>query len=126
MISDKNQLISKTIQELENILSKEKELLLGPPGEKIEYLAEKKNDLIALLARESGSYREDYTPEILAAIERCHSRNRENAGLVNQRLKITRQSLGIIRQYIGNDVVSLYDTTGKLNQKIESRKVIKV
>lgn len=121
-----NNNIRATVEELEDVLMKEKESLLTSSADNLEELTRMKNVLLETLGELTSQGGHNYGGETLESINRCYLLNRENAQLVNHRLKITRQSLGLIRKHADSSEVLLYDPDGKVKQKVASINNVKV
>lgn len=119
-------IISHTVEELEIVLVQEKEVLLGSRTNSLNDLIDKKNNLLTLLGDLNNKESKNVAAETLASINRCYLLNRENAQLLNHRLKITRQSLGLIREQVHASEVLLYNPDGKVRYKVASTNNLKV
>ncbi len=123
-----NATLQKTITEmmadthkLEVLLLRERDVLLGPHTENAANLATEKERVIeriqTMLTELNNKLSEEdkLNPAVTGLTElliQCKSINSENNALVNQRLKIVRQSLAVVRTAVDNNSVELYSDQG--------------
>lgn len=117
-------------QELEQILLRERNVLLGPHTTSAGEIAVIKNKLIDSIELRMADYLKSSGGEILNVTEvsqlttiltRCKELNSDNNALVNQRLNTVRQSISVIRNATNSDNLQLYTEQGKPSPSSMSR-----
>lgn len=108
-------------QELEALLIRERDVLLGPHTENTAKLAAEKETIIQRVqvkmqrfskSSKGGDKINPAMTELMDLLARCKTINSENNSLINQRLNIVRQSIAIVRTTVDNNNIELYTNQG--------------
>lgn len=124
-MEDKNTILNELLtdsKELEQILQRERNVLLGPHTTNAGEIAVIKNELIDSIEQRMNRYLQSSGGEVINVAEvsrlttilnRCKEINTDNNALVNQRINVVRQSISIIQSATNSDNLQLYTDQGK-------------